>query len=80
MVDVTARELAHAIIRANASGEYGPLMRPETHAPEYGLTPLPEPVPLPRNAPVYPEINPGYPGPFLRDPGELDPWEERYGV
>jgi hypothetical protein len=28
--------------------------------------------------PTYPEIDPGYPGPFLRDPGELDPWEERY--
>lgn len=36
---------------------------------------FPTDVEIPR--PTYPEVNPGYPGPFLRDPGELDPWEER---
>jgi hypothetical protein len=36
-----------------------------------------EGVPDPNVPPTYPEVNPTYPGPFLRDPGELDPWEDR---
>jgi hypothetical protein len=70
-VNLTPREIAHAIMRASLS--HGPVY-------DYQFAPseFPQGVPMPDTPPTYPEINPNYPGPFLRDPGELDPWEERY--
>jgi hypothetical protein len=59
------------LILAKLSHEYAPL--DNTFAPMEYI----EGVPDPNVPPTYPEVNPTYPGPFLRDPGELDPWEDR---
>lgn len=69
-MNITPRDIAHAIIRAKASE---PMVIDNQFAP----TEFPQGVPMPTQPPTYPEINPSYPGPFLRDPGELDPWEVR---
>jgi len=71
-----ARDIASLVLASN-TGMYHPravLIDPVLPNMPYeevpGLTP----------APTYPEINPTYPGPFLRDPAELntdDEWRTR---
>ena len=70
--DKEIRAAMNDVIHATLKTQHEPLDM--TYAP----LDFPNEVQLPK--PKYPEINPTYPGPFLRDPGELDPWDERYGV
>lgn len=69
---IDPRDIAQAIMRASTTRG---LVEDNGREPSFEFRP---PVQLPVTPPRYPEINPNYPGPFLRDPGELDPWEERY--
>lgn len=68
---MTPRDIAQSILLAGNTGMYDPrsrLIEP--------VLPFPyEEVPPMQQAPTYPEVNPTYPGPFLRDPAELNPDE-----
>jgi hypothetical protein len=71
-----ARDIANSVLLAGNTGMYHPravLIDPIMPMPYEQLPPMAQP-------PVYPEINPTYPGPFLRDPAELntdDEWRTR---
>ncbi len=71
-----ARDIARSILLVGNTGMYDPrsrLIEPILPMPYEELPPMAAP-------PTYPEVNPTYPGPFLRDPAELNPDEDDWRI